>query len=89
MQRHRHVLPRRLLLQPPRTVTATTTGFTPTCDTASTYDHTRAGRAYQSGGYAYSGGSDELTGLWHTFTVRTLRQTAPGHVVVSEPGCPA
>ncbi|OII61259.1 esterase [Streptomyces sp. CC53] len=71
------------------TVTATTTGFTPTCDTASTYDHTRAGRAYQSGGYAYAGGSDELMGLWNTFTVRTLRQTAPGHFVVSEPGCPA
>ncbi|RRR86517.1 PHB depolymerase family esterase [Streptomyces sp. RP5T] len=70
-------------------VTATTTGFTPTCHTASNYDHTTAGRAHQSGGYAFANGSDEPMGLWNTFTVHTLEQTAPGHYVVADSGCPA
>ncbi|MEV8554386.1 PHB depolymerase family esterase [Streptomyces glaucescens] len=65
-------------------VTATTTGFTPTCHTASTYDHTVAQRAWASGGRAYARGSDEYLGLWNTFTVRTLKQTAPGHYVTGD-----
>ncbi|MDT9682731.1 PHB depolymerase family esterase [Streptomyces sp. TRM76323] len=70
-------------------VTATTTGFTPTCHTASNYAHTTAGRAYQSGGHTYANGSQQAMGLWNTFTVRTLKQTAPGHYVLADPGCPA
>ncbi|CAL9347630.1 hypothetical protein SUDANB108_00394 [Streptomyces sp. enrichment culture] len=70
-------------------VSATTTGFTPTCHTASNYDHTVAGRAYQSGGTAYAKGSGQAMGLWNTFTRSTLRQTAPGYYVVDGSGCPA
>ncbi|MFF0203948.1 PHB depolymerase family esterase [Streptomyces sp. NPDC005017] len=70
-------------------VTATTTGHTPTCHTASNYDHTVAGRAYQSGGHTYAQGSGQAMGLWNTFTAHTLEQTAPGHYVVADNGCPA
>ncbi|MGW0120329.1 extracellular catalytic domain type 1 short-chain-length polyhydroxyalkanoate depolymerase [Streptomyces sp. NPDC003327] len=68
-------------------VTATTTGATPTCHTASNYDHTVAGRAHQSGGYTYAAGSGQAMGLWNTFTVRTLKQTAPGYYVLADAGC--
>lgn len=68
-------------------VTATTTGFTPTCDTASNYDHTVAGRAYQSGGYTYAKGSQQAMGLWNTFTTHTLKQTSPGYYVIADSGC--
>jgi poly(hydroxyalkanoate) depolymerase family esterase len=68
-------------------VVATTTGFTPTCHTASNYDHTAAGRAHQSGGYAYATGSGQAMGLWNTFTSHTLKQTAPGYYVVDDTGC--
>ncbi|MGC0208741.1 PHB depolymerase family esterase [Streptomyces levis] len=70
-------------------VAATTTGFTPTCHTASNYDHTVAGRAYQSGGNTYAMGSGQAMGLWNTFTRHTLKQTAPGYYVVDDTGCPA
>ncbi|WP_371569283.1 extracellular catalytic domain type 1 short-chain-length polyhydroxyalkanoate depolymerase [Streptomyces canus] len=70
-------------------VTASTTGFTPTCHTSSTYDHTVAGRAHQSGGQTYANGSDEPMGLWNTFNGHTLEQTAPGYYVVADSGCPA
>jgi hypothetical protein len=69
-------------------VAATTTGFAPTCHTAGNYEHTTAGRAYQSGGYAYAKGSGEAMGLWNTFTSHTLRQTAAGHYVIDDAGCP-
>jgi hypothetical protein len=69
-------------------VAATTTGFAPTCHTAGNYAHTAAGRAYQSGGYAYAKGSGEAMGLWNTFTSHPLRQTAPGHYVIVDAGCP-
>ncbi|MEV0170429.1 PHB depolymerase family esterase [Streptomyces sp. NPDC050803] len=71
------------------TVTATTTGFTPTCHTASNYDHVAAGRAYQSGGYAYAKGSGQSMGLWNTFTTHTLQQTSAGYYVLADSGCPA
>ncbi|WP_369142018.1 PHB depolymerase family esterase [Streptomyces sp. R44] len=70
-------------------VSATTTGYTPTCHTASNYDHVAAGRAYQSGGYAYATGSGQAMGLWNTFTTHTLKQTAPGYYVVADSGCSA
>ncbi|MFD8204963.1 PHB depolymerase family esterase [Streptomyces sp. NPDC059695] len=70
-------------------VTATTTGYTPTCHTSSNYDHTVAGRAYQSGGYTYATGSGQAMGLWNTFTTHTLRQSAPGYYVLADSGCSA
>ncbi|MFC7983734.1 PHB depolymerase family esterase [Streptomyces sp. NPDC057336] len=70
-------------------VTATTTGLTPTCHTASNYDHTTAGRAYASGGLTFAKGSGQAMGLWNTFTIHTLQQTAPGHYVIADEGCPA
>ncbi|MFE1251538.1 hypothetical protein [Streptomyces sp. NPDC058735] len=70
-------------------VTATTTGFTPTCHTASNHDHTVAERAYQSSGQTYATGSGQAMGLWNTFTTHTLEQTAPGYCVVADHGCPA
>ncbi len=70
-------------------VNATTTGFTPTCHTANNYQHTVDGRAHQIGGSTYANGSGEAMGLWNTFTTHTLKQTAPGHYVVADSGCPA
>jgi poly(hydroxyalkanoate) depolymerase family esterase len=70
-------------------VTATTTGFTPTCHTGSNYDHTVAGRAYRSGGHTYAKGSGQAMGLWNTFTTSTLKQTAPAYYVIADSGCPA
>ncbi|WP_176738651.1 extracellular catalytic domain type 1 short-chain-length polyhydroxyalkanoate depolymerase [Micromonospora pallida] len=57
---------------------------TPTCVTASNYAHVTAGRAYQSGGYAYAAGSNERMGLYNTFTSTTLKQTGTNHWVI---GC--
>lgn len=70
-------------------VKATTTGFTPTCHTADNYSHTVAGRAYQSNGYTYAKGSGQAMGLWNTFTIHTLQQTAPGQYVIDDAGCSA
>ncbi|MFI2224547.1 extracellular catalytic domain type 1 short-chain-length polyhydroxyalkanoate depolymerase [Streptomyces fradiae] len=70
-------------------VTATTTGHTPACHTASNYAHTVAGRAHQSGGHTYAAGSGQAMGLWNTFTTRTLKETSPGYHVVADAGCPA
>ncbi|MEE1755264.1 extracellular catalytic domain type 1 short-chain-length polyhydroxyalkanoate depolymerase [Streptomyces sp. SP18CS02] len=70
-------------------VTATTTGHTPTCHTASNYEHTTAGRAYQSGGYTFAKGSGQAMGLWNAFTTHTLQQTSPGSYVLADSGCPA
>ncbi len=51
----------------------------PTCVTDDNYAHTVAGRAYQSGGYAYAVGSGDLLGLWNTYTTTSLAETSPGH----------
>jgi poly(3-hydroxybutyrate) depolymerase len=64
----------------------TTTGTAATCTTASNYAHTTAGRAHQSGGYAYANGSNQNMGLWNVFVVTTLKQTAPGYYVIGT--CP-
>ncbi|MEU5672439.1 PHB depolymerase family esterase [Micromonospora sp. NPDC047753] len=68
---------------PTPTPTATPT-TPPTCVTASNYTHVAAGRAYQSGGYAYANGSNQRMGLYNTFYTSTLKQTAPNHWVI---GC--
>ncbi|MER7444128.1 extracellular catalytic domain type 1 short-chain-length polyhydroxyalkanoate depolymerase [Micromonospora avicenniae] len=57
---------------------------TPVCTTASNYAHVAAGRAYQSGGYAYANGSNQRMGLYNTFYTSTLKQTAPNYWVI---GC--
>ncbi len=63
-------------------VTATTTGATAVCVTASNYAHTQAGRAHQSGGYAYANGSNQKLGLWSVGVSSTLKETAPGYWVI-------
>ncbi|MGC4847742.1 PHB depolymerase family esterase [Micromonospora sp. DT15] len=68
---------------PTPTPTATPT-TPPTCVTASNYAHVAAGRAYQSGGYAYANGSNQRMGLYNTFYASTLKQTAPNYWVI---GC--
>ncbi|MEU1243224.1 PHB depolymerase family esterase [Micromonospora parva] len=70
---------------PTPTVTPTPTPTTaPVCLTASNYAHVTAGRAYQSGGYAYANGSNQRMGLYNTFYTTALKQTAPNHWVI---GC--
>jgi poly(3-hydroxybutyrate) depolymerase/chitodextrinase len=69
--------------------TGTTTGSAPppaTCYTSSNYAHTTAGRATQSGGYAYAKGSNQNMGLWNTFTVKTLKMTGANYYVIGT--CP-
>ncbi|MFE9204735.1 PHB depolymerase family esterase [Micromonospora sp. NPDC007230] len=56
----------------------------PACVTASNYAHVSAGRAYQSGGYAYALGSNQKMGLYNTFYTTTLKQTGPNYWVI---GC--
>ncbi|MGW0606083.1 extracellular catalytic domain type 1 short-chain-length polyhydroxyalkanoate depolymerase [Streptomyces sp. NPDC002640] len=75
------------------TVGATTTGggggFEPRCYTASNYAHVQAGRARQSGGYAYALGSGQNMGLYNTFYSHTLEETSAGYFVISDAGCPS
>ncbi|MDZ5446445.1 PHB depolymerase family esterase [Micromonospora sp. 4G57] len=66
---------------PSPTVSPTTA---PVCVTASNYAHVTAGRAYQSGGYAYALGSNQNMGLYNTFYTSTLKQTGPNYWVI---GC--
>ena len=69
---------------PPTTTPPPTSPTTPPttdpslgCWTASSYAHTQAGRAYQSGGYAYALGSGDALGLWNTYATSSLEQTGP------------
>lgn len=64
---------------PSPTTTTTTSAPAPTCITSSNYDHVVAGRAYQSGGYAYAVGSNQNLGLYNTFYTATLKQSSPGY----------
>ena len=57
------------------------------CFTATNYAHTQAGRAYQSGGYAYANGSGQAMGLWNTFVTTTLRQTGQNYYEVIGSPC--
>ncbi len=63
---------------PTPTPTPTPTA-TPTCVTATNYAHVTAGRAYQSGGYAYATGSNQNLGLYNTYYTSTLKQTSTGY----------
>jgi poly(3-hydroxybutyrate) depolymerase len=62
--------------------TGSTTGTAPTCTTASNYAHVAAGRAHQSGGYAYANGSNQNMGLWNLYFTTTLKLTAPNYYVI-------
>lgn len=69
--------------------TGTTTGTAPpppSCTTASNYAHTQAGRAHQSGGYAYANGSNQNMGLWNLFFTTTLKMTGANYYVIGT--CP-
>lgn len=67
-------------------VNGTTTGAPAVCYTASNYAHTTAGRAYQSGGYAYANGSNQNMGLWNTYVTTTLKQVGTNNYVIGT--CP-
>jgi poly(3-hydroxybutyrate) depolymerase len=71
---------------PSAAATGTTTGTAATCTTASNYAHVAAGRAHQSGGYAYANGSNQNMGLWNVFVVTTLKQTGANYYVIGT--CP-
>ncbi|MEU7838259.1 MULTISPECIES: PHB depolymerase family esterase [unclassified Nonomuraea] len=72
---------------PPPTPTPTPTPSPQPCFTATNYAHTQAGRAHQSGGYAYANGSGQAMGLWNTFVTTTLRQTGPNYYEVAGTTC--
>jgi poly(3-hydroxybutyrate) depolymerase len=54
--------------------------------TASNYAHVRAGRAYDSGGFALAKGSNQNMGLDNIFFATVLAQTAPDYYVIGN--CP-
>ena len=64
---------------PSPTTTTTTTAPAPTCITSSNYIHVLEGRAYQSGGYAWALGSNQLLGLWNVFYTSTVKESSPGY----------
>ncbi|MEV5829236.1 PHB depolymerase family esterase [Spirillospora sp. NPDC052242] len=68
-------------------VTATTTGGSARCFTATNYAHVTAGRAQVRGGHVYANGSGQNMGLFNVFVTRTLRETSPGYFVIADPGC--
>ena len=67
-------------------VSASTTGSSATCTTASNYAHTVAGRAYAAWGLTYAKGSNDSMGFWNTFTTTTLKKTGTNYYVVGT--CP-
>ncbi|QUQ64327.1 extracellular catalytic domain type 1 short-chain-length polyhydroxyalkanoate depolymerase [Kutzneria sp. CA-103260] len=66
--------------------TTTTTNPPVQCFTDNNYAHTVAGRAYQSGGYAYAVGSNDAMGLWNVAVITSLSETSPGYYAVV-PSC--
>jgi poly(hydroxyalkanoate) depolymerase family esterase len=58
------------------------------CWTTDNYHQVAAGRAYQSGGYAYADGSNENMGLDNTFYTASLEETGPGYYVIVS-SCPS
>ncbi|WP_081967143.1 PHB depolymerase family esterase [Kitasatospora sp. NRRL B-11411] len=59
------------------------------CWTDNNYNQVAAGRAHQSGGYAYANGSNQNMGLWNLFVTHTLKETSAGYFVVADSGCGA
>lgn len=69
------------------TVTVTTqSNFACSATTANNYSQVLAGRAHDSGGFAYANGSNQNMGLDNVFYVTTLAQTAAGYYVIGN--CP-
>jgi len=64
-----------------------TSTYSPSCYTASNYAQTEAGRATQSGGYAYADGSGQNMGLWNLYVTTSLEETSPGYYVIVS-SCP-
>ena len=71
---------------PSSAASGTTTGTAATCYTANNYAHVQAGRAHQSGGYAYANGSNQNMGLWNLYVTTTLKQTGTNYYVIGT--CP-
>jgi poly(3-hydroxybutyrate) depolymerase len=71
---------------PSAAASGTTTGTAATCFTANNYAHVQAGRAHQSGGYAYANGSNQNMGLWNLYVTTTLKQTGANYYVIGT--CP-
>jgi poly(3-hydroxybutyrate) depolymerase len=71
---------------PSTAASGTTTGTAATCYTANNYAHVQAGRAHQSGGYAYANGSNQNMGLWNLYVTTTLKMTGPNYYVIGT--CP-
>jgi len=71
---------------PSGAASGTTTGTAPACYTASNYAHVQAGRAHQSGGYAYANGSNQNMGLWNLYVTTTLKQTGANYYIIGT--CP-
>ena len=67
--------------------TGTPGGGSGQCFTDSNYNQVAAGRAYQSGGYAYADGSAQNLGLWNLLTVHTLKETGNDYYVIADSGC--
>lgn len=72
---------------PSSPVTATTTGAAPKCYTDTNYKQVTAGRAHQSGGYAYANGSNQNMGLYNVAATHTLKETSSGYFVIDDAGC--
>ncbi|MFC5804098.1 alpha/beta hydrolase family esterase [Streptomyces formicae] len=70
-------------------VQATTAGAAHRCYTDNNYNHVAAGRARQNLGTVYANGSGQNMGLYNVFVTHTLEETAPGHFVIADSGCPA
>jgi feruloyl esterase len=61
------------------TTTTTSTTVAATCYTSSNYAHVTAGRAHDTGGYAYANGSNQKMGLDNTFYTSTLKKTGTNY----------
>ncbi len=69
-------------------ITFTTPAAAPlACYTASNYQLTVDGYAYEFGGYTYADGSNDYLGLWNVFYTSSLEETSPGYFV-SVSSCP-
>ena len=66
--------------------TLKSSAFVGYCGYASNYAHISAGRAYNSGGYAYAKGSNQNMGLANTFYGNYLKETASGYFIIVS-GC--
>lgn len=69
------------------TATTTTTTTAGACYNTSNYSHVTAGRAHDSGGYAYANGSNQKMGLDNTFYTSKLRYQSTNYYVIDST-CP-